>query len=96
MKITDVRVRHLFSQSRMKALVSIVLDGDFAVHDLKVIEGPSRTFVAMPSREIAPGEFADIVHPITGEARKTLEDTVLAAYYAAVAQQAEKIKEEQK
>jgi stage V sporulation protein G len=61
-------------------LVSITLDGDFAVHDVKVIEGPQRLFVAMPSRKDESGAFRDIVHPITSQARSLLEDSILEAY----------------
>lgn len=84
MNITDVRVRRTFTDEKMKALVSITVDGDLAVHDIKVIEGAERLFVAMPSRKDENGVFRDISHPITPEARKTLEDAVLNAYHEAV------------
>lgn len=64
----------------MRALVSITVDHDFAVHDIKVIEGPERTFVAMPSRKDESGAFRDICHPITPEARKQIETAILSEY----------------
>ncbi|MCL2068931.1 MAG: septation regulator SpoVG [Oscillospiraceae bacterium] len=80
MNITDIRVRRTYSEGRLRALVSITLDNDFAVHDVKVIEGPQRLFVAMPSRKDENGVFRDIVHPITTQARTILEDSILDAY----------------
>ena len=80
MKITDVRIRKVAKDGKMKAVVSITLDGEFVVHDIKVIEGPERLFVAMPSRKEANGVFRDIVHPISPAARKQFEDAILSAY----------------
>ena len=80
MNITDIRIRRTYTEGRLRALVSITLDGDFAVHDVKVIEGPQRLFVAMPSRKDESGAFRDIVHPITSEARTELEESILEAY----------------
>ena len=80
MNITDIKIRRTYQESRMRALVSITLDNDFAVHDIKVIEGDDRLFVAMPSRKEENGIFRDIAHPITPQARKTLEDAILNAY----------------
>ena len=68
----------------MKALVSVTIDDDFAVHDIKVIEGPQRVFVAMPSRKEDGGNFRDVVHPITKEARDYMEKTILDHYYMAL------------
>lgn len=73
MEITDVKIRRLFPEGRLKALVSITVGGDLAVHDLKVIQGPERVFVAMPSRRSEDGRYRDILHPITPEARQRLE-----------------------
>lgn len=87
MTITDIRIRKTYENERLKALVSVTLDHDLAVHDLKVIAGPERLFVAMPSRKDENGVFRDILHPITAEARKTLEDAVLSAYQEHLAQQ---------
>lgn len=86
MNITDVRIRRTYPDARLKALVSITIDGDFAVHDIKVIEGPNRLFVAMPSRKDEAGSFRDIVHPITPEARQTIETAILERYYAYLAE----------
>lgn len=86
MNITDVRIRRTYPDARLKALVSITVDGDFAVHDIKVIEGPNRLFVAMPSRRDDAGTFRDIVHPITAQARQLIEETILERYYAYLAE----------
>lgn len=80
MNITDIRIRRTYDEGRLRALVSLTLDKDFAIHDIKVIDGPQRLFVAMPSRRDEQGYFRDICHPITGEARGELEQAVLAAY----------------
>lgn len=82
MKITDIRIRRIYEESRLRALVSLTLDDDFAIHDIKVIDGPERLFVAMPSRRDEQGNFRDICHPITSEARKELEEKILNQYYA--------------
>lgn len=89
MIITDIKIRKLFTEGRIRAIVSIILDHDFAVHDLKVIEGVERLFVAMPNRRSEDGRFQDIVHPITTEARQQLEDAVLERYREAVEKQQE-------
>lgn len=80
LNITDIRIRRTYQDMRLKALVSITVDGDLAVHDIKVIEGPERLFVAMPSRKDENGVFRDIVHPITPEARQVIEQKILTAY----------------
>lgn len=80
MNITDIRIRKIYENERLKALVSVTIDHDLAVHDLKVIAGPERLFVAMPSRKDDGGIFRDIIHPITPESRKVLEEAVLSAY----------------
>lgn len=84
MNITDIKIRKLFTEGKVKAIVSIILDGDFAVHDLKVIEGVERLFVAMPNRRSEDGRFQDIVHPITSEARAQVEDVILKKYHEEV------------
>ncbi|HPD88758.1 MAG TPA: septation regulator SpoVG [Oscillospiraceae bacterium] len=86
MNITDIRIRKTYQNDRLKALVSVTVDNDLAVHDLKVIEGPERLFVAMPSRKDEGGVFRDIVHPITPEARRTMEEAILTAYQEHLAQ----------
>ena len=80
MNITDIRIRRTYQDSRLKALVSVTVDNDLAVHDIKVIEGPERLFVAMPSRKDDNGTFRDIAHPITPDARRELEGSILNAY----------------
>ena len=80
MQITDIKVRKLMEEGRLRAVVSVTVGDEIAIHDLKVIEGPQRLFVAMPSRRETGGVFRDIVHPITPSARKQLEDAVLDAY----------------
>jgi len=73
-------VRRIYKDTRLRALVSVTIDADLAVHDIKVIEGPERLFVAMPSRKDENGVFRDIVHPITPQARAELEGKILEAY----------------
>lgn len=80
MKITDIRIRRTYDDGRLRALVSLTLDNDFAVHDIKVIDGPQRLFVAMPSRRDDSGTFRDICHPITGTARREMENMILQKY----------------
>lgn len=84
MNITDIKIRKIFTEGKVRAVVSIILDGDFAVHDLKVIEGVERLFVAMPNRRSEDGRFQDIVHPISTDARTQLEAVVLEKYKEAV------------
>jgi len=80
MNITDIRIRKIYHDARLKALVSVTIDGDLAVHDIKVIEGPERLFVAMSSRKDENGTFQDIAHPITSAARQALEEAILTQY----------------
>ncbi|MBQ8599207.1 MAG: septation regulator SpoVG [Oscillospiraceae bacterium] len=80
MEITDIRIRKLYEETRLKALVSVTLGQELAIHDIKVIQGPNRLFVAMPSRKDENGLFRDIIHPITQEVREQLENAVLLAY----------------
>jgi len=86
--ITDIRIRRTYQDNRLKALVSVTIDHDLAVHDIKVIEGPERLFVAMPSRKDDGGMFRDIAHPITPEGRRKLEDAILSEYRHFVENQA--------
>ncbi|MDU8984433.1 MAG: septation regulator SpoVG [Staphylococcus epidermidis] len=74
MKVTDVRLRKIQTDGRMKALVSITLDEAFVIHDLRVIEGNSGLFVAMPSKRTPDGEFRDIAHPINSDMRQEIQD----------------------
>ncbi len=81
MNITDVRVRLAKSDNgKLKAVASITIDGCFAVHDIKIIDGNNGPFIAMPSRKTPEGEFKDIAHPINPEARAMISDCVLKAY----------------
>ncbi|WP_323703420.1 septation regulator SpoVG [Mammaliicoccus sp. Dog046] len=80
MKVTDVRLRKIQTDGRMKALVSITLDDAFVIHDLRVIEGNSGLFVAMPSKRTPDGEFRDIAHPINSEMRQEIQEAVMKAY----------------
>lgn len=80
MNITDVRVRRIAAQGKMRAVASVTFDDEFAVHDIKVIEGDQGVFIAMPSKKNASGEYKDIAHPINTEARKKLSDAVIDAY----------------
>lgn len=82
MEITDIRIKKVASDSKMKAVASVTFDNAFAVHDVKVIEGPEKLFVAMPSRRTPDGEYRDIAHPINSDMRNMLESKVLAAYDA--------------
>lgn len=80
MEITDVKFRHLQDDSKLKALVSVTFDNTFAVHDIKVIDGHDRLFLAMPSRRMPDGKYRDIVHPIGPELREMLEKRVISEY----------------
>ena len=80
MEITDIKIRKIMTEGRLRAIVSITIDGMLAVHDIKVVQGEERLFIAMPSRKDENGIFRDIVHPILPEARKLIEDSVLDAY----------------
>lgn len=80
MEITDIKIRRIVTEGRLRAVVSITIDHMLAVHDIKVVQGDERLFVAMPSRKDENGVFRDIVHPITVSSRKMLEDEVLEAY----------------
>ena len=84
MQITDVRVRKVAKDGKMKAIVSITLDDEFVVHDIKVIDGPERMFLAMPSRRMPDGHYRDIVHPVGSEMREKLEQAVLREYRSTV------------
>ena len=80
MQITDVRVRKVNSQNRMKAIASITIDNVFVIHDIKVIESDKGLFIAMPSRKTPNGEFKDIAHPINTETREMIQQVILAKY----------------
>ena len=80
MEITDIKIRKLITEGRLKAVVSITLDNMLAVHDIKIVQGDERVFVAMPSRRDESGVFRDIIHPISPEARSEIEAAVISAY----------------
>jgi len=80
MQITDVRVRRIEKEGKMKAIVSITLDNEFVIHDIKVIEGEKGLFIAMPSRKTADGEYRDIAHPINSGTRDTIQSVILKKY----------------
>lgn len=89
MQVTDVRVRKIAKEGKMKAVVSITLDEEFVVHDIKVIEGDKGLFIAMPSRRAGDGEYRDIAHPINSETREKLQGIILERYEEAMAEVAE-------
>jgi stage V sporulation protein G len=89
MQITDVRVRKVSKEGKMKAVVSITMDNEFVVHDIKVIEGEKGLFIAMPSRKAGDGEYRDIAHPINSETREKIQKIILESYEAAAEVSAE-------
>lgn len=80
MQITDVRVRKIANEGKMKAIVSVTFDNEFVVHDIKVIDGQNGLFIAMPSRKTPDGEFKDIAHPINTDTRERIQSSILAEY----------------
>ncbi len=80
MQITDVRVRKVTKEGKMKAVVSITIDDEFVVHDIKVIEGEKGLFIAMPSRRMTDGEYRDIAHPINSGTRDRIQNLILDKY----------------
>ena len=84
MKITDVKVRKLFDEGPMKAIVSVTFDGQLAVHDIKVINAREKFFIVMPSRKNPDDTYRDIVHPINADFRSALEEAVIEAYKTAL------------
>lgn len=87
MNITDVRVRKVAKEGKMKAVVSITLDDVFVVHDIKVIEGEKGLFIAMPSRKATDGEYRDIAHPINSTTRENIQNIILNKYQEVMAQE---------
>ena len=82
--ITDVRIRKIAAEGKMKAIVSVTFDNEFVVHDIKVIEGQNGLFIAMPSRKTPDGEFKDIAHPINTDTREKIQTSILKAYEEAM------------
>ena len=89
MQITDVRVRKIAKEGKMKAIVSITLDDAFVVHDIKVIEGEKGLFIAMPSKRATDGEYRDIAHPINSGTRDVIQKTILDSYERALEEEGE-------
>ena len=85
MQITDVRIRKVEKDGKMKAVVSITIDEEFVVHDIKVIEGDKGLFIAMPSRKAADGEYRDIAHPINSDTRERIQTLILQKYQETMA-----------
>ncbi|MBR1391451.1 MAG: septation regulator SpoVG [Lachnospiraceae bacterium] len=80
MQITDVRIRKVEKEGKMKAVVSITIDEEFVIHDIKVIDGEKGLFIAMPSRKAADGEYRDIAHPINSDTRNRIQQLILEKY----------------
>jgi len=83
MEITDIRIRKINTESRMKAVVSVTFDNEFVVHDIKIIESQNGLFIAMPSRKTPEGEFKDIAHPINAETREKIQTAILSKFETA-------------
>lgn len=86
MNITDVRIRKVDKEGKMKAVVSITIDNEFAVHDIKIIEGEKGVFIAMPSRKNAEGECRDVAHPINSDTRTQLQEMIMEKYREEIAE----------
>ena len=86
MNITDVRIRRINSDGKMKAVASITFDDEFVVHDIKIIDGQNGPFIAMPSRKVAEGDFRDIAHPLTSETRGRIKDAIFTEYEKVLAE----------
>ena len=91
MNITDVRVRKIEKEGKMKAVVSITIDDEFVVHDIKVIEGEKGLFIAMPSRKASDGEYRDIAHPINSQTRELIQKIILDAYEKALSEASDEV-----
>ena len=85
MQITDFRIRKVEKEGKMKAVVSITIDEEFVVHDIKIIEGEKGLFIAMPSRKAADGEYRDIAHPINSDTRDRIQKLILEKYQETMA-----------
>lgn len=89
MEVTEVKIRRLTDEPKMRAIVSVTFDGELAVHDIKVIQGQDKLFLAMPSRKLANGAYADIAHPTTPQLRVKIENAVIKKYTEAVSKTVE-------
>lgn len=94
MNITDVRIRKVTDEGKMKAIVSITFDDEFVVHDIKIIDGQNGLFIAMPSRKMNEGDFRDIAHPILSETRNKIKDAIFAEYEKLLGESEELVTEE--
>jgi stage V sporulation protein G len=98
MEVTDVRIRKInpgsADDSKMRAIVSVTFDNEFVVHDIKVIQGAEKLFIAMPSRKVEDGTYKDITHPIKSGFRNKVQDAVMAKYHQALAEAVQKMPEE--
>ena len=88
MLITDVRARRVAKEGKLKAVVSVTMDGEFVVHDIKVIEGEKGLFIAMPSKKAVDGEYRDIAHPINSSTRERIQSIILEEYEKALLEDA--------
>ena len=95
MDITDVRIRKVNDEGKMKAIVSITFDDEFVVHDIKIIEGQNGPFIAMPSRKMSEGDFRDIAHPLVSETRNKIRDAIFEEYEKVLAQTSAEADEEE-
>lgn len=86
MQITDVRVRKMAKEGKMRAIVSITIDDEFVIHDIKVIEGDKGLFIAMPSKKATDGEYRDIAHPINSSTRERIQNIILERYKQALSE----------
>jgi stage V sporulation protein G len=94
MEVTDIRIRKINPEGKMKAIVSVTFDNSFVIHDIKIIEGQEKLFIAMPSRKTPDGEFKDIAHPINADAREMLQKSVLGKYETTLIEESETNDEE--
>lgn len=88
MEITDVRIRKVNDEGKMKAIVSITFDDEFVVHDIKIIDGQNGPFIAMPSRKMNEGDYRDIAHPLVSETRNRIRDAIMEEYERVLAEKA--------
>lgn len=88
MQVTDVRIRKINDEGKMKAVVSITFDDEFVVHDIKIIDGQNGLFIAMPSRKMGEGDFKDIAHPLSSETRNKIKEAIFAEYNRVLAEKA--------
>lgn len=96
MNITDIKIRKIHNEGKMKAVVSVTIDNAFVVHDIKIIDGNNGLFVAMPSRKISDEEYRDIAHPINSSARSSMQDMIFDEYNKAMLDRVQKADFKQK